>query len=272
MLIEWWLDRPVPLIYGLLAALLVTTAAALLLLTSAPRSRGWAGRFGGVVAPFFGAVSVLFGLLTGFLANDAWERNRQAGRAILAERDAAVALYDLSLATVSDMSGLRTALRGYLDAVVGDEWERQRDGFSSPKAKTALTALTREVADPRLAAQSGLVSHAALLDLVGRIRTARGDRLALAEQYSDQAKWWTVILLALLTQVGLALVHLDKPRAQGAALAVFSAAAVAAIGLVAIKERPFDGPLGLAPTALVEAIRGMEGSPVAGSGGNQTSR
>jgi hypothetical protein len=40
--------------------------------------RGWAQGFKGVVGPFFGAVSVLFALQAGFLANDVVVRNREA--------------------------------------------------------------------------------------------------------------------------------------------------------------------------------------------------
>jgi cytochrome bd-type quinol oxidase subunit 2 len=266
MLIELWLDQPVWLLIGLLAAFFAATGALVFWLTQGRLTRRFAGSLAGVVAPFFGAVGVLFALLTGFLANDAWERNRQASRSVLTERDALVAIYDLSLATASDMSAIRTATRAYLEAVITDEWPLLRNGEASPKATEALRGLLRELSHPRLTTEAGAVAHYALLDQAVRARTARSDRLSLSEQYSDHPKWWTVLLLAVLTQVALALVHLDKPRAQAAALAVFSAAALLAIGLVAVKERPFDGPLAMQPTVLAEALRSMPAAIVAPPG------
>ena len=257
MLIELWLDQPVWLILGILAAVFGTSALLIFWLTQGRLSRSFVATFSGVVAPFFGAVAILFALLTGFLASDAWERNRQASRSVLTERDGLVAIHDLSVAALSDMAEIRAAVRTYLEHVVRDEWPLLRHGKSSPKAAEALRSLLRELSDPRISAEAGQVAHSALLEQSMRVRSARSDRLLLSEQRSDHPKWWTVLLLACITQVALALVHLDKPRAQAAAIGVFSLAAVVAIGLVAIKERPFDGPLALEPRFLDEALAEM---------------
>ena len=74
-----------------------------------------------------------------------------------------------------------------------------------------------------------------------RAGTARHDRLALSADHPNDLKWLVVIVLGLLTQVGIGLVHLDKPRAFLACLAVFASAAVVTLGLVALQEYPFDG-------------------------------
>jgi hypothetical protein len=156
------------------------------------------------------------------------------------------------------MAEIRAAVRSYLDLVIKDEWPLLSDGRSSPKAANALGELLRELSDPKVAAEAGQAVHAALLGQALRVRSARSERLLLSEQNSDHPKWWTVLLLACLTQLAIALVHLEKPRARAAALAVFSSAAVVALGLVAIKERPFDGPLALRPDTLQEALAAMQ--------------
>jgi len=76
----------------------------------------------GMVPTYFTALATLLALLTGFVANDAWERQRAASRALQAERADALALYDLSLASAFDMRNIRSALAAYLDAVI------ERDG------------------------------------------------------------------------------------------------------------------------------------------------
>ena len=257
MLIELWLDQPVWLILAALAALFAATGLAIFAVTHGPVVRGRVVALSGVVPPFFGAIAILFALLTGFLANDAWERNRQAARSILAERDALVAIQDLSFAAASDMASVRAASRAYLDAVVNEEWPLMLDGKASAKASAALQELLRELAAPQVTSDVGPIAHATLLDQALRVRAARSDRLAVSEQHTDHPKWWTVLVLACLTQVALALVHLDRAGSQAAALVVFSAAAIVALGLVAAKERPFDGPLAIQPTALREALHAM---------------
>ena len=65
----------------------------------------------GIVAPFFGSVGILFGLLTGFLANDISDRNRQAARALLAEADGLHTVQTLSIASAASGRTLRSAGR-----------------------------------------------------------------------------------------------------------------------------------------------------------------
>lgn len=83
--------------------------------------------------------------------------------------------------------------------------------------------------------------HKALLNGVARIGSARSDRLALAEDRTNHLKWLTVILLGVITQIAVAVVHLDKPRAQAAALTIFSFAVIVTLTLIAAQEQPFAG-------------------------------
>jgi hypothetical protein len=64
------------------------------------------------------------------------------------------------------------------------------------------------------------------------------------------------LLLALITQLAIAVVHLEKLRSQAAALFIFTLAAVSLLGLLAIHE---------APSAPAAAPRPDRGRPAAGS-------
>ncbi len=197
-----------------------------------------------MVGPYFGALSVLLALLTGFVANDTWERQRQAGRVVQSESDNALAVYDLSIAAVSDMSTIRNDLHVYVEAVVEDEWPLMSEGRTSAKAAQALGALLQEVAKPQIAAQAGAPAQSALLNSVLRIRSDRGERLSLNQHRTDDTKWLVLLILGLLTQIAIGVVHLERARAQLAALMIFTTGLVSTLGLIAIHEWPFDGPLG----------------------------
>jgi hypothetical protein len=209
----------------------------------------------GVVAPFFGAVSVLFALLTSFLANDVGDRNRQAWRAVHTESSAAMSVHTLSVASASDMAAIRVALRDYLQSVVRDEWRAMAEDGASSKTDAALAALLRELSDPKIATEAGQAVHNALLSTALRVRDARADRLALASDRTNDVKWATVMLLGVLTQIALAFVHLERVRAQVAAIALFSVAAVVALGLIALQEQPFDGALRISSAPLQELLK-----------------
>ncbi|KQT99043.1 hypothetical protein ASG60_04895 [Methylobacterium sp. Leaf469] len=253
MILGLWLDFPVWLIFTSLGGVFAGATGLLVLLTNSRRTRPILLRLGtGMVPAYFTAISVLLALLTGTVANDAWERQRQAGRVVQNERSNLLAAHDLSLATVSDMSEIRAALVTYANALILDEWPKMTDGLSSPVAGAALGRLMAVSADPKHEA-AGRAAHALLLDAVMNLRTARGERLALSDAQGDQSKWLTLMVLAGLTLVAIGLVHLERPVAQATTLVMFSIAMVTTLGVVALHERPFDGPMARSPAPIERA-------------------
>jgi hypothetical protein len=260
VIFDVWLDMPVWGIFGSLAGLFAVSALLIHRLCFSESTRGRSSSFAGVVAPFFGSVAVLFSLLTGFLANDVWDRNRQASRTVLAERDGLLAIHAISLAAASDMKDIRLAVQEYAKALVHDEWPRMMDQEGSQRAGQELLNLLARASNPQIGIDAGQATQNALLDSVLKLRSTRYDRLSLSGDRSDRTKWAAVVILGLITQIAIAIVHLEKSRAQAAALTIFSAAAVITLGLVAIRERPFDGPLRLSPEPVQEALQIMAGT------------
>lgn len=252
-MINGWLMLPAWALFGVLVAFYTATAAVIAWLAMASPVSGWIKSFTGVVAPFIAAVSVLFSLLTGFLAGDIADRNRQAWRAVNGEASAIVMLNTLSLAAVTDMSAIRGQLKTYADSVLTDEWAMMAEGRRSPATGAALRELLRHAADPAIARDAGQTAAPALLNAVIRIRDARAERLALASDQTNDIKWLTVLALGIVTQIAVALVHLDKPRAKIAAMAVFTLGAIIALGLVALQEYPFSGHMRVSPVPIERA-------------------
>ncbi|WP_267357016.1 MULTISPECIES: DUF4239 domain-containing protein [unclassified Methylobacterium] len=254
MLLGLWLDQPLWAIFAVLALLFGVLSAILYGLSHLRRTRPMMRRLGaGMVPTYFTALATLLALLTGFVANDAWERQRAASRALQAERADALALYDLSLASASDMRNIGSALAAYLDAVIEREWTRMSEGGYAPEAGAGLRRLLETVSDPKITTEAGAPTHAALLSAAMALRGDRGERLALCQTASDGTKWLTLLILAALTLVALGLVHTEHPAAQATVLMTFSLAMVTTLGLIALHERPFDGPLAMSAEPLVIA-------------------
>jgi hypothetical protein len=255
-----WLDLPVEAAFLTLVACLAGTIAVIQWLTIARATRPWTQSISGVVAPYAGTVALLFSLLTGFLAGDVWERERQAERAVLAERDGLLAAHELSVA-VGDIPGVRDALRSYVQAVVAEEWPSMAEGKASAAAGDALGALLRMVASPSGAKAAGQIVHPALVGSVLQVRRARDDRLLVSGDQSDETKWASVLILAFLTLVAQGVVHLERPRAQIAALVIFAVAIATTLGLLAMRERPFAGENRISPAPLEELLRTFAAPP-----------
>jgi hypothetical protein len=256
-MIDAWLNLPTLGLFAVLILFYGICATIIVWLCGFSALRARVLTLGGVVAPFFGATSVLFALLTGFLGSDVGDRGRQAWRAVNGEATAASAVYTLSIASKPDMQDIRAALRDYLQSAITDEWPHIAVNGAASKTDEAYARLLREVSDPNITQTAGQPVHAALLNAVLRVAEARSTRISLASDHSNELKWISVLILGVITQISLALVHLDRPRAQIAAICLFSAAAVVALGLIALQEQPFDGAIRISHAPLADALKAM---------------
>jgi hypothetical protein len=136
--------------------------------------------------------------------------------------------------------------------VVEEEWSLLARQERSAKADAALNTLLRQVALPGTASDASV--QRTMLDMVLRIRAAHEDRVLLSNDRTVVTKWVAVLLLALITQIAIAVVHLEKPRPQLAALAIFTLAAVSVLGLLAIHEAPFAPPVFVPPGPIADVL------------------
>lgn len=249
-MIRAWLDLPALGIFATLCVLYYGMALALAALSFRSPLANGIRSLTGVVAPFFSCAAILFGLLTGFLANDIGDRNRQAVRAVQSEASELRNIYTLSVASATDMRDIRVALKDYARSAVQEEWPEMVEAGSSAKTSAAYDTLLREISDPAITKEASAAVHAALLTAAVRVGTARGDRLSLSSDRTNDIKWISVLILGVITQIALALVHLERPRAMLAALTVFGTAAIVALGLIALQEHPFQGMFQVSPAPL----------------------
>lgn len=79
-----------------------------------------------VVAPFAGAIIVIFSILVGFLANDVWDRNRRAAATVRGEDASLISLHALATASGTPHFAIDRAIRAYAAAVInphpGGSW------------------------------------------------------------------------------------------------------------------------------------------------------
>lgn len=249
-MIRAWLDLSPPGVFGVLCVLYFGFALLLTLTAFYSPLKQPLQSLTGIVAPFFSSVAVLFALLTGFLANDVSDRSRQSVRAVQTEAGELRNIYTLSVASAPDMSTIRTTWKAYVNSVVAQEWPAMAHGRLSPSTYVAYDDLLKEVSNPAIGKSAGQSVSTAMLTAAVRVGTARSDRLALSSDATNDLKWIVVIVLGIFTQVAIALVHLERPRAFVATLVVFSSAAIVALGIIALQEYPFYGPLQISPAPI----------------------
>jgi len=249
-LLSYWLSQTLPMMEVTLMVAFVGFAAFLAWLSFTSPFAAALQSARGVVPPFINIFGTLFALMVTFLSQDIWESNRQARRAINQEHEQLLTLRALSEVNGSADKALRAAIRGYIEAVVALEWKTMENGESAPEADAALDTLTRAVAitsaDPRF--------ERAFVETVLNLRSARERRLSIANGFPDDRKWAAVFLLAFLTQISLAATHLERPRSQLMAQAIFAGAAIVSLSLVASVEKPFEPPDATSAQPLAEIL------------------
>jgi Protein of unknown function (DUF4239) len=249
-----WLATPFgTTLLGTLGTLSLS-AMFLVFLSFGPWTFRVAATFRGVVAPFLGATTVILALLIGFLANDIWDRDRRAAATVKSEADGLVTLFTLVSTFDRPVDQMVAAIRSYAAAVTTKEWPEMAIGNGAPQAEQALDDLLRTVARSVQAPGSNAVLDRALVDTAMGIRASRNVRLALSRDESAPLKWMVVLVLAVLSQTGIAAVHLEKPRPQMLALAIFTTSLVFVVGLLAAHEVPFTPPFPLSSAPIAEVL------------------
>ena len=168
----------------------------------------------------------------------------------------ALSVQSLSLAVEPGGAAIRSALRAYVQSVLTNEWSFEPPG-GSPRTSALLENLLHAAIHQDIARQATPATQAGRVEGVQRIASARSGRLALHDDPPDELKWSVALVLAAIARAGVAVVHLDRARPQGVALAV--ASIVSMLGLIAICERPFHGGHQVAPTPLVTLQRALGG-------------
>lgn len=249
-LLHLWISQTTEVMVLTLAGAMAALALFLAWLSFASPISPMFQHWRGVVPPFVGVPAVLFGLLMTFLSQDVWDVNRRAYRGVAQEREQLTTLIALTEGHAIGAREVPRAIRAYVEAVVGLEWKAMESGEESPEAEAALNALTRAVSSAKIEP----AFQRALVDTVLKLRSVRDQRLAIAGAYPDDRKWAAVILIAFITQISIAVVHLDRARPQLLAQALFGASAIVAIALVASVAEPFAPPKEVSAAPLAQLL------------------
>jgi predicted PurR-regulated permease PerM len=201
----------------------------------------WCEGFGGLVAPFFASVSLIFAVFAAFLGNDIWQRVETSNASLEREFSAAQSIAHIATALGEDDEAVLSDVKRYAQVTIDQELSvagRER----STDADQALQSLIRSILVLNSGRTDVAAAQSAMLVEYEDIWNARGVRRQIATTHSDPEKWLAVVILGLLTQAALALNHVGKPQPLAAALSVFTLAFVTVLVTLLLHERPLLAP------------------------------
>ena len=268
-MISSWLVLPAVSMLSTLVLFFGAVAALLVLLSFGPGTGPVVRSFAGVAPPFVGTVAVILAVLLGFLANDIWDRERDAAAAVRAEADSLLSLTALAATFDLPREPLAGVVRNYAETVVTKEWPSMAEGDSAPAAEFALDRLLKTIARLDLSAAGNGDLRRLLLDAGLAVRAARNRRLDLSRNESEQVKWLMVLALAVTSQIAVAIVHLDRMRAQIAALMIWTSGLIPVLSLLALHDTPFASPFAspfaIAPDPITHILKEIGGPGMPGA-------
>jgi Protein of unknown function (DUF4239) len=253
-MIEMWLALPLPALLASLALFFSATAVFLIWLSFSRVTGTAVQSLKGVAAPFLSALAAILAILIGFLASDIWDRERHAAAAVRAEASQLVALDRLAAVFGLQRDSLDATIRAYASTVVQKEWPSMARQRASPDAELTLDQILKAVDALQLSKAGRGDLDRLMTSTALEVRTARNTRLALSQDHSEDVKWLSVLILAVMTQVSVALVHLERARPQVAAIAVLTISLIVVIGLLASHELPFAPPLGVSSAPIADVL------------------
>jgi hypothetical protein len=190
------------------------------------------------VAPFFVSVTAIFSLILAFHAATIWGRQDRAEAALLHARTNLQRLEAFSRQDLLNRPELAAAVLRYAGLVREREWATKFNTSASPEVDEALQRLRVEVIAAGGTTTGPVQSH--LLHLLDEVVKARSERLWIGSQSPNFAVWFGIFALGFLSNVALAMVHQDRPRASLRALVLFNVAVCVAYWLLLRAENPYE--------------------------------
>lgn len=228
---------PMQLFLAILLFVTVGTSAAMLLLYGLRRVFK-ATTMAVPVATFLSVVATAWALALGFAAADVWTLRAEADKAAFAERSSVMRMIGMAEADALDIPELREAIVEYVDLVTRVEWGADLNSTPYVAVDETLQAVRLTIIDlARSEAPPTLVSKA-VIDF-DELQDARNARLGVGESVVDEAKWYLVIILTVMSMVAIAACHLDRPAAGFNALWIYGVVVVASLWVLGIHINPY---------------------------------
>jgi hypothetical protein len=253
-MIDWLHGLPVVSLVAVVCLATAIVTGAIFLGVSRLATAGQRDALAAVSPGMLPPMSLVFGLLVGFLAAGVWSNTSDAQQAVDREAGAlrSVDLLDRDF-PVADQRRLDQLVRTYIEQAVNHEWPAMAEQNATLTVAPAQLAEALKVAlalpadDPgRVVAQREIVtSLEAALD-------ARRERIIISGSEVNSAKWAGVIALGFLTLVAVACVHSPNRRTMAISMTLFAAAIAVALLMISVQDRPFAGPYRVKPTPLIQ--------------------
>lgn len=190
------------------------------------------------VATFLSVVATAWALALGFAAADIWTLRNAADRAASEERSAVLRLAGIAEAEALDVAELHQVMVDYVERVSTVEWGQNLNGAADPDVDEILQSVRLIIVDLAMGGLPVPLVNKTVSDF-DELQDARNDRLSVGQSVVDEAKWYLVVILTVMSMVAISVCHLDRPMAGFNALWIYSAVVLASLWVLGIHINPY---------------------------------
>ncbi|MFM7207567.1 MAG: hypothetical protein ACKO4T_12965 [Planctomycetaceae bacterium] len=199
-------------------------------------------------------IGLAFGLLISFIAIAVWEQHSLAEESARTEaaayREMAEAIEDSGDPAAEPV---RAALRDTVAFVVDEEWPQLAHLLVPRVAAGPVRDLRHAI---HVLPDESLRTE--LHDLAKQAATARETRLRIAATRPPPARWGIVGVLALLTLLGVGLIHAESRRARRMALGMVAVGISCCFVVLFAYTRPYLGQFAVQPADLADLVADLD--------------
>ena len=251
MVMQWLYDIP-----DWLFALLVVGVAIALSAGGFFAARRWlqsrASPANDVAGSVLATVGIVYGIVLALIAASAWNNYTDAAGATAREAGALADMFrQFDGYPEPARQRLRAQVRGYVDAVLSDEWPAVQRQRASERAARARDALAREWAGFEPRAERDRVLHEATGRELTAFLDARRARLTSGWAGLPGPLWTVVVLGAVLTVCCTYFLIMEDARAHLLMVSALAAMIGLVIFLILALDHPLWGTQGLRPDAFL---------------------
>jgi hypothetical protein len=214
------------------------------------RARAFKGVSPGLLPP----LGIVFGLLVAFVSAQVWGDVDRAKAAVNHEASALRAVVLLSGSFPAEVEDrLRGLIHRHIQEAATVEWPAMgRRRATLTMIPTALAQALQTTLALSANGQGQVVAQREIVIALENALDARRQRILVSQTEVNAVKWMGLIITAICTLLGIAMVHSDNRLAAAVAMGLFSTAMAVCLLLIVSHDRPFTGEVSVPSAALLQ--------------------
>ncbi len=252
-MINAWLLMNDGTVFVSIAILYTTSGLSIYWLYNRPSMRRILADFKGIAGLL---TPMIFVMTTAFLGAAVWQNFSVNADSVRKESHAIISFIQITRVTPGlENKGFTESALDYVHSALEVEWPLlENQHYQSARTSAVFDNLITKIAAVAIAPDTPPVIGATLMRWADTLTLARVARVGNAQTDPDTTRWICVLLLAMLMQIAVASLYIDRPRQMAAALAIDTCSTIVMLGMIALSVETHSGLLSVSKEPMEQIL------------------